>query len=171
MIISRHHFLHSAPFYITFWQLSVYDLRWPNQEYNAAQQRLTQLLEQTLKQTPDPRASSRERNFWNEKKERIEQARANILKDSKEHFAVYAFTRKRLNNEHQHWFNISGWSLDVPSMLVTYPRRPSAISGLHHSALPFPESSVIANGCRLLRSIYQANASPWDTKLFNRPLL
>ena len=139
---------------MTFWQLSVYDLRWPNQEYNAAQQRLTQLLEQTLKQSPDPRASSRERNFWNEKKERIEQARANILKDSKEHFAVYAFTRKRLNNEHQHWFHISGWSLDFPSMLITYPRRPSAISGLHHSALPFSESSVIANGCGLLRSIY-----------------
>ena len=98
---------------MTFWQLSVYDLHWSNQEYNLAQQRLTQLLEQTLKQTPDPRASSRERNHWNEKKERIEQARANILKDSKEHFAVYAFTRKRLNNEHQHWFHISGWSLVI----------------------------------------------------------
>ncbi|KAG8827201.1 THO complex subunit 2, partial [Serendipita sp. 399] len=94
-----------APFYVTFWQLTQFEIVSLVTHYKEQVTKVVKLAEQHARAEPGPSKSSRDRLAWSEKKERIDSFKESLLRESNEHLAVYTATKRRLAVERLHWFD------------------------------------------------------------------
>ncbi|KAH9943361.1 transcription factor/nuclear export subunit protein 2-domain-containing protein [Epithele typhae] len=98
-----------APFYLTFWQLSTYDLTPPTTRYDEEYGSLKALLHQedslanSAARSPD-RAKRMTAGLHREKHRRIDIIMSTLRRELKQQTASRKFTLKRLAREKQHWF-------------------------------------------------------------------
>lgn len=104
---------YTAGFYVTFWQLSLYDIFVPSKRYMAEVDRLkglTREIDQSLKTSSLPSHPGQvvDKNADAEKKRAKERCAAvadALLNDMKAHADAFEHTKKRLQAEKGHWFS------------------------------------------------------------------
>lgn len=95
-----------APFFVTFWQLTLFETISLVKLYKEQVTRITRLAEDHVRtESSVSTMPSRERLAWNDKKERLELFKEHLVKESNEHVAVYGATKKRLGQEKLYWFD------------------------------------------------------------------
>jgi THO complex subunit 2 len=95
-----------APFFVTFWQLTLFEITPLVKPYKDQVSRITKLAEDHARtESSLSTMPSRERLAWNDKKDRLELFKEHLVKESNEHVAVYGATKKRLGQEKLHWFD------------------------------------------------------------------
>lgn len=102
-------------FYLTFWQMSTYDLSPPAAKYDeeCATLRTLSRTEDSLYINADRSADRAKRmsaNIHREKRNRINMVVNQLSQELKEQTAARAFTIKRLAREKQHWFSHSEYA-------------------------------------------------------------
>ena len=86
------------PFYITFWQLSLYDVNIPGAAYEAE---LSRANKQIISNNSD-RSDLRRRD---ERKKQLSELVDNLLVENRHHLKSFGETRLRLLREKDHWFS------------------------------------------------------------------
>ena len=104
-------------FYLTFWQLSTYDLSPPAARYDEECTALRTLSRDAdSKYTAADRSADRAKrmtaNIYRDRRNRINAVVSALSQEFKEQTANRAFTIKRLAREKQHWFAHSGLIFD-----------------------------------------------------------
>lgn len=99
----------SPAFYLTFWQMSTYDLSPPTAKYEEESQILRTLSRQedtmyNIADRSSDRAKRLTANVHREKRNRMNIAAQELTNEAKDHTAARSFTIKRLGREKQHWF-------------------------------------------------------------------
>ena len=89
---------------MTFWQLSQFEITPLVSYYKEQRNKLSKMVEEHARREPGKDGSMRERMNWQDKKDRIETFRDNLVRESNEHLEVYAATKKRLSQERKYWF-------------------------------------------------------------------
>ncbi|KAH7100543.1 transcription factor/nuclear export subunit protein 2-domain-containing protein [Auriculariales sp. MPI-PUGE-AT-0066] len=89
-----------APFFVTFWQLSLLDLRPPMDHYKAQTDRLSKDLKAKNEELKN---SSRNRDV-RQKRDKIQSTLDALVKETAAVMHNLEFTRGRLNKEKAHWF-------------------------------------------------------------------
>ncbi|PLW09953.1 hypothetical protein PCANC_25777 [Puccinia coronata f. sp. avenae] len=96
-------------FFVTFWQLELYDIRMPDDRYISETNRLNVMLSDLDRDYATPMISSmKEVNRANRSK--ILEIRATLTKEMKIHIKHYELTRARLASEKSFWFPLSARS-------------------------------------------------------------
>ena len=105
-------------FYLTFWQLSTYELSPPTKRYDEEHASL-----RALQQSEDSLAAAASRSsdrakratagLHRDKSKKIEVVISALRRELKEQTACRSFTIKRLAREKQHWFSHSECSSEV----------------------------------------------------------
>lgn len=152
-------------FYLTFWQLSTYDLSPPASRYD---EECTVL--RLLSRSEDSKFVIAERSadrvkhstapIHKERRNRINDVVSKLGQEFKEQTAARAFTIKRLAREKQHWFAHSEW-IRIPGTVRAYVSfRPQGHRpcGVHHRVLHSATMLDLTNGRRLLCSVHQGDA-------------
>ncbi|CAG7849120.1 THO complex subunit 2 [Serendipita indica DSM 11827] len=117
----RVHEVMGAAFFVTFWQLSQFEITPLVSHYKEQRNKLSKMVEEHARRDPGKEGSTRERMNWLDKKERIEAFRDNLVRESNEHLEVYAATKKRLSQERKHWFvNNKRGKLELLDYIVQY---------------------------------------------------
>ncbi|KAH9899792.1 transcription factor/nuclear export subunit protein 2-domain-containing protein [Cubamyces lactineus] len=121
-----------AGFYLTFWQMSTYDLSPPAAKYDEECATLRSLSrhEDSLYTAAD-RSSDRVRrataNSHREKRNRINTIVNALSQELKEQTAARAFTIKRLAREKQHWFSHNPKAATLASAIIEYCLQPRCL--------------------------------------------
>lgn len=90
--------LHSAPFFVTFWQLTLYDILYPKDRYDAEIARLKLIQrEATLSQVLKP--DERDRFI-----KQIVALASGLMTEATQHMAARSIVSRRLNREKAQWF-------------------------------------------------------------------
>ena len=108
--------MHSPGFYLTFWQLTTYDLSPPVARY---QEEVTSLV--AFEKDEEARRTTT--NWHRDRRLKIEGFRDSLKAELKEQTASRAFTLKRLAREKNHWFPHGPYSY---SSSLTYILIPSS---------------------------------------------
>ncbi|OAX84089.1 hypothetical protein ACJ72_01547 [Emergomyces africanus] len=90
------------PFFVTFWQLSLYDIHVPQRAYEEELERLKKRIQAISQDRSDVSVAGtlkkeKEKKFINDLHDRI-------LAENKAHLRCYGFTRARLQKEKDRWF-------------------------------------------------------------------
>ncbi|KZW03863.1 hypothetical protein EXIGLDRAFT_715906 [Exidia glandulosa HHB12029] len=96
--------LMGAPFFVTFWQLGLYDVNPPNKRYDEERTRHTTLLKKTSDAIADVNTKSARVRELKTRKERIAASFEALGKEYSTMASNFEFTMKRLAREKQHWF-------------------------------------------------------------------
>ncbi|MBW0462346.1 hypothetical protein O181_002061, partial [Austropuccinia psidii MF-1] len=96
-------------FFVTFWQLELYDIRMPDERYISETSRLNTMLSDLDREYAIPMVSSmKELNRAHRSK--ILEIRSTLTKEMKIHIKHYELTRARLAAEKAYWFPLSARS-------------------------------------------------------------
>ncbi|KAF9569407.1 hypothetical protein CPC08DRAFT_182366 [Agrocybe pediades] len=119
-------------FYLTFWQLSTYDLSPPASKYDEEGSKLRQLSRlEDQKYSAADRSSDRARrataNGHRTRRDRYNQFVEDLAKEFKEQTASRAFTIKRLAKEKQHWFAHGPKSSQLGTAIIEYCIQPRCL--------------------------------------------
>ncbi|CAH7666345.1 transcription factor/nuclear export subunit protein 2-domain-containing protein, partial [Phakopsora pachyrhizi] len=96
-------------FFVTFWQLDLYDIRMPDERYISETSRLNTMLSDLDREYAMPMISSlKEVNRSNRSK--ILEIRSTLTKEMKLHIKHYELARARLASEKSYWFPLSARS-------------------------------------------------------------
>jgi THO complex subunit 2 len=90
------------PFYVTFWQLSLYDVHIPGKAYEdeiEKQKRRTFVISNDRTDLSLAGTQKKERE-----KKQIQELQERLLEENKQHLISYENTRNRLQKEKDHWF-------------------------------------------------------------------
>lgn len=113
----------SLPFYVTFWQLSIYDVFVPMASY---ENEISGVRDQILALDKD-RTNSGQRTK-REERERLMSLNEKLQSELKAHIKSHRMTRKRLSLERDHWFTDERFKpADIVSNFIQYcvwPRIP-----------------------------------------------
>ncbi|KAL4874731.1 transcription factor/nuclear export subunit protein 2-domain-containing protein [Aspergillus karnatakaensis] len=90
------------PFYVTFWQLSVYDVHIPQKSYEEEIERLKKKVIQIGNDRSDISVAGTQRK--EREKKQITQLQDRILEENKAHLVTYGQTRSKLQKEKDRWF-------------------------------------------------------------------
>ncbi|KAL4957506.1 transcription factor/nuclear export subunit protein 2-domain-containing protein [Aspergillus filifer] len=90
------------PFYVTFWQLSVYDLHIPQKSYEEEIERLKKRVIAIGNDRSDISLAGTQRK--EREKKAITQLQDRILEENKSHLVSYGQTRSKLQKEKENWF-------------------------------------------------------------------
>jgi hypothetical protein len=105
------YFTPRAPFFVTFWQLTLFEVVSLLSHYKEHLSRISKLADEHARlEGVANRGSHREKAAWVAKKERLDTFKEALVKESTDQVVVYAATKKRLAIERMHWFD-SGESL------------------------------------------------------------
>ncbi|KAI0832504.1 transcription factor/nuclear export subunit protein 2-domain-containing protein [Trametes gibbosa] len=119
-------------FYLTFWQMSTYDLSPPALKYDDECTALRALsrAEDSLCIAADRSADRAKRmsaNTHREKRNRINMIVSKLSEELKEQTVARAFTIKRLAREKQHWFSHNPKALTLASCIIEYCLQPRCL--------------------------------------------
>ncbi|KAI9000935.1 transcription factor/nuclear export subunit protein 2-domain-containing protein [Trametes punicea] len=119
-------------FYLTFWQMSTYDLSPPASKYDeeCATLRTLSRTEDSLYIAADrssDRAKRMTANSHREKRNRINAIVNMLSQELKEQTAARAFTIKRLAREKQHWFSHNPKAAALASCIIEYCLQPRCL--------------------------------------------
>lgn len=105
----------SLPFYVTFWQLSIYDVHVPMASY---ENEISGVHQQILALD---RSSSSQRGGKREERERLMNLNEKLQSELKAHIKSHRNTRKRLSLERDHWFTDERFKpADIVSNFIQY---------------------------------------------------
>ncbi|KAL5342880.1 transcription factor/nuclear export subunit protein 2-domain-containing protein [Aspergillus crustosus] len=90
------------PFYVTFWQLSVYDVHIPQKSYEEEIERLKKKVIQIGNDRSDISVAGTQRK--EREKKQITQLQDRILEENKAHLVAYGQTRSKLQKDKDRWF-------------------------------------------------------------------
>jgi THO complex subunit 2 len=90
------------PFYVTFWQLSVYDVHIPGKAYEDEMERLKRKVSSISNDRTDVSVAGTQRK--EREKKQIQELQDRLLEENKQHLVSYEQTRSRLQKEKDHWF-------------------------------------------------------------------
>ncbi|KAL4909391.1 hypothetical protein BDW74DRAFT_146483 [Aspergillus multicolor] len=90
------------PFYVTFWQLSIYDVHIPQKSYEEEIERLKKKVISIGNDRSDISLAGTQRK--EREKKQITQLQDRILEENKSHLVAYGQTRQRLQKEKEGWF-------------------------------------------------------------------
>ncbi|CBF86420.1 hypothetical protein AN2226.2 [Aspergillus nidulans FGSC A4] len=90
------------PFYVTFWQLSIYDVHIPQKSYEEEIERLKKKVISIGNDRSDISLAGTQRK--EREKKQITQLQDRILEENKAHLVAYGQTRSRLQKEKEGWF-------------------------------------------------------------------
>ncbi|KAL4980170.1 transcription factor/nuclear export subunit protein 2-domain-containing protein [Aspergillus desertorum] len=90
------------PFYVTFWQLSIYDVHVPQKSYEEEIERLKKKVISIGNDRSDISLAGTQRK--EREKKQITQLQDRILEENKAHLVAYGQTRSRLQKEKEGWF-------------------------------------------------------------------
>lgn len=143
--------------------------------YKEQVSRITKLAEDhTRTESSLNTMASRERMAWNDKKDRLELFKEQLVKESNEHVVIYGATKKRLAQEKMHWFEngqSSSHRLSVYSILSSRFEDCRRASKIYRAILPISSCAIDAYGCRFFRPIRQGATQPWDQRFLDNSLL
>ncbi|KAI0650660.1 transcription factor/nuclear export subunit protein 2-domain-containing protein [Trametes meyenii] len=119
-------------FYLTFWQMSTYDLSPPTAKYDeeCATLRTLSRTEDTLSLQADrsmDRAKRATAGTHREKRNRINAIVAMLGQELKEQAAARSFTIKRLAREKQHWFSHNPKAATLAQCIIEYCLQPRCL--------------------------------------------
>ncbi|KAI0375719.1 hypothetical protein BV20DRAFT_1059341 [Pilatotrama ljubarskyi] len=119
-------------FYLTFWQMSTYDLSPPAAKYEeeCATLRTVSRNEDSLYISADrsvDRAKRMTANTHRERRNRINMIVNMLMQELKEQTAARAFTIKRLAREKQHWFAHNPKATTLASCIIEYCLQPRCL--------------------------------------------
>ncbi|CUA76847.1 THO complex subunit 2 [Rhizoctonia solani] len=110
-----------APFFVTFWQLSMYELAVPDASYTSAVTRLSNKIRE-----PIP-PQSRDVRFLEERRKRMQQQVELLPQEMKRQMTAKSLTATRLRREKNFWFPLYPNQNDVASDFVHYCIHPRAV--------------------------------------------
>ncbi|KAL2854631.1 transcription factor/nuclear export subunit protein 2-domain-containing protein [Aspergillus pseudodeflectus] len=90
------------PFYVTFWQLSVYDVHIPQKSYEEEIERLKKRVIAIGNDRSDISVAGTQRK--EREKKQITQLQDRVLEENKTHLVTYGQTRSKLQKEKDRWF-------------------------------------------------------------------
>ncbi|KAL4870581.1 hypothetical protein BDV12DRAFT_195304 [Aspergillus spectabilis] len=90
------------PFYVTFWQLSIYDVHIPQKSYEEEIERLKKKVIQIGNDRSDISVAGTQRK--EREKKQITQLQDRILEENKAHLVTYGQTRSKLQKDKDRWF-------------------------------------------------------------------
>ncbi|TCD67697.1 THO complex subunit 2 [Steccherinum ochraceum] len=119
-------------FYLTFWQLSTYELSPPLSKYEEECSSLRALSrqEESLSHAADRSSDRLKRataNLHREKRNRLANFVTTLTDEMKEQTVVRSFTIKRLNREKQHWFAHNTKQSAIASAIVEHCIQPRCV--------------------------------------------
>ncbi|KAL1944225.1 hypothetical protein VTO73DRAFT_3410 [Trametes versicolor] len=119
-------------FYLTFWQMSTYDLSPPAAKYDeeCATLRTLSRTEDSLYISADRSADRAKRmtaNTHRDKRNRINTIVGMLSQELKEQTAARAFTIKRLAREKHHWFSHNPKAITLASCIIEYCLQPRCL--------------------------------------------
>ncbi|KDQ14762.1 hypothetical protein BOTBODRAFT_32521 [Botryobasidium botryosum FD-172 SS1] len=108
-----------APFYVTFWQLSMYDINPPVTRYKQEMDSLKKLMDRSSQRDPTETASEHRRA-----KDLQNSISDSLVKEVGAQAKAHAITRERLHREKMHWFRFDATAGVVHHMMqeCIYPR-------------------------------------------------
>ncbi|KAG8744851.1 THO complex subunit 2 [Ceratobasidium sp. 414] len=110
-----------APFFVTFWQLSMYELSVPDTSYSSIVTRLSNKIRE-----PIP-TSSPDARFLEGRRKRMQQQCELLPQEMKRQMSAKAATAARLRREKNHWFPVCANQNEVASNFVQYCIHPRAL--------------------------------------------
>ncbi|ELU41830.1 tho2 protein [Rhizoctonia solani AG-1 IA] len=110
-----------APFFVTFWQLSMYELAVPDASYTSVVTRLSNKIRE-----PIP-PQSRDARFLEERRKRMQQQVELLPQEMKRQMTAKSLTATRLRREKNFWFPLYPNQNDVASDFVHYCIHPRAV--------------------------------------------
>lgn len=167
-----------APFFVTFWQLSPYDIEVP---INTYQHEIDRLLKADKELSRYP--ASAQVGDWQTDKVKLADKAKKLQEERSEQMELYATTRRRLATEKTLWFRsqsrlssrtpprltpcrcVTDHVLFVRSLARRVP-RPQACEPAGVPALHLPAAAALARGRRLLRKVHQDHARDGHPELF-----
>ncbi|CRG87123.1 THO complex subunit 2 [Talaromyces islandicus] len=90
------------PFYVTFWQLSIYDVHIPGKAYEDEIERQKRKRDFISSDRTDVSMAGTQRK--EREKRQIQELQDRLLEENKRHLVSYEQTRSRLQREKDHWF-------------------------------------------------------------------
>ncbi|EED12980.1 THO complex component (Rlr1), putative [Talaromyces stipitatus ATCC 10500] len=90
------------PFYVTFWQLSLYDIHIPGKAYEDEIERQKRKVQAISNDRTDVSLAGTQRK--EKEKKQIQELQDRLLEENKTHLVSYETTRNRLQKEKDHWF-------------------------------------------------------------------
>ncbi|KAH8702482.1 putative THO complex component [Talaromyces proteolyticus] len=91
------------PFYLTFWQLSIYDVHIPGKAYEDEIERQKRRVFVISNDRTDISVAGTQRK--EREKKQIQELQDRLLEENKNHLVSYEQTRNRLQKEKDHWFS------------------------------------------------------------------
>lgn len=106
---------HPRPtFYVTFWQMSLYDINPPFSRYDQENTRLRTLS----KEANDNILALKDVSANKARRERLNSTIDSLSREMRDHIIAREFTIKRLQREKSHWFTIAGTVLHVLQLVI-----------------------------------------------------
>ncbi|QGA14539.1 hypothetical protein EYB26_002194 [Talaromyces marneffei] len=90
------------PFYMTFWQLSLYDVHVPGKAYEDEIERQKRRVQAISNDRTDVSLAGTQKK--EREKKQIQELQDRLLEENKNHLVSYETTRNRLQKEKDHWF-------------------------------------------------------------------
>lgn len=90
------------PFYVTFWQLSLYDVHIPGKAYEDEMERQKRRVFLISNDRTDVSMAGTQKK--EREKKQIQELQERLLEENKQHLVSYEHTRNRLQKEKDHWF-------------------------------------------------------------------
>ncbi|KUL82796.1 hypothetical protein ZTR_09592 [Talaromyces verruculosus] len=90
------------PFYVTFWQLSLYDVHIPGKAYEDEIERQKRRIQAISNDRTDVSLAGTQKK--EREKKQIQELQDRLLEENKNHLVSYETTRNRLQKEKDHWF-------------------------------------------------------------------
>jgi len=116
--------LHRSGFFVTFWQMSLYDINPPMLRYEQENSRLRLLS----KQANDNIVAGRDVTINKARREKINSTLDALSKEMREHIITREFTIKRLQREKSHWFaSVGGDRAEIATQVVQQCLQPRAL--------------------------------------------
>lgn len=100
-------------FFVTFWQLSLYDIQYPSDKYVMAERKLSEsitLLNDNLRtlENNNTRESIQQAKQIRTQRDHLSQQQAKLSAESKRHALHFEKSRSRLRSEKAYWFDYKG---------------------------------------------------------------
>lgn len=100
-------------FFVTFWQLSLYDIQYPSDKYVMAERKLSEsitLLNDNLRtlENNNTRESIQQAKQIRTQRDHLSQQQAKLSAESKRHALHFEKSRSRLRSEKTYWFDYKG---------------------------------------------------------------
>lgn len=100
-------------FFVTFWQLSLYDIQYPSERYVTAERKLTESITALgerirILENANNRESSQQAKQIRNQRDNMSQQQAKLSAESKRHALHFEKSKARLRSEKNHWFDYKG---------------------------------------------------------------